>query len=176
MTSLLDRLRQQHYMAAAVVFGIVAIIGIVVGLTTTGWDFPLLLFVFLSGTLGGTINHFRRLQAVSPEETPSIGEMDRPMVRVQALVSPVIGGVFAVVLYVIFIAGILQGSFFPTFTATDTTYRFVDDLFGIRPATTGDAAKTIFWGFVAGFSEWFVPNILDKVASEQREHERSGKD
>ncbi|NIR93988.1 MAG: hypothetical protein GWO08_10025, partial [Gammaproteobacteria bacterium] len=70
---------------------------------------------------------------------------------IQVYVSPVVGGVFAVVLYAFFITGIITGAFFPEFKGLNEPYSGVADLFGnLSPDNRLDAAKALVWAFVAG--------------------------
>ncbi len=84
---------------------------------------------------------------------------------VGVVVSPLIGALFALVLYIAFVSEILQGSLFPKFTPVPYTglSTFIENAV---PMNTADAAKALFWSFVAGFAEGFVPNFIDKVARE----------
>ena len=88
------------------------------------------------------------------------------------LLIPINGGIFAVVLMLIFLSGILQGAMFPEYTHTvefDKTnlealvISFTDWTKTTFPKTGEDVAKLMFWSFVAGFSERFVPQIIRKT-------------
>lgn len=127
----------------------------------------LIVMVFMAGTVGGVANNYRRLYLL-PTSAQILDDADaRRLMTIQLYISPWIGGIFAVVMYGIFAAGVLQGELFPTFQATDTcfttAYTFADQLV---PATNIDAAKAILWAFVAGFAELFVPNFIDKLTRE----------
>lgn len=50
----------------------------------------------------------------------------------------------------------------------DGCQSYVDYLDKWKPKLPADLAKLIVWGFVAGFSERFVPNILNKIASDEK--------
>lgn len=80
-----------------------------------------------------------------------------------AAMSPVIGGTFATLLYRIFLAGILQGEFFPAFACADQPFTDYGAFSTCNPATNADAAMALVWGFVARFAELFVPNVLDRL-------------
>ena len=41
----------------------------------------------------------------------------------------------------------------------------IDLLIKTYPSTGSDLAKFLFWSFVAGFSECFFPQIINKVAA-----------
>ena len=121
--------------------------------------------VCLAGAVGGVANNFRRLQRLRMHNWEELDSRTRWLMTLQIYVSPLIGALFAGVLYIAFMAEILQGSLFPQFTSAD--YVGLKDfiLRGV-PTTTADAAKALFWSFVAGFAEGFVPNFIDKVAQE----------
>ena len=83
----------------------------------------------------------------------------------QLWLSPLIGGILALVLYLIFASKVLAGAIFPDFENTDSRYtNFRCFLLSIKFATNMDAAKMLLWAFAAGFSERFVPNILNDMA------------
>jgi len=127
-------------------------------------------FVFMVGTVGGIANNYRRLQRLPlvAEEATEEARIAQRLVTIQIYLSPLIGGVFAVVLYVIFMAGMLGGDFFPAFQCAEDVFidapHFADCTL---PQSNSDAAKALVWGFIAGFIEGFVPNFIDRLAKEQ---------
>ena len=126
--------------------------------------FPLLALVFLSGCIGGTTNHYRRLQQIPDNDEQVRAKVSQTTFLLQALVSPVLGGIFAVAAYLIFAGKLLEGPFFPAFKDTDSAYEGLLKFFDVTPAKNIDVAKMLVWGFVSGFSERFVPNLLDKFS------------
>ena len=52
----------------------------------------------------------------------------------------------------------------PATTGPDNNF-MIDLLTKTYPSTGPDLAKLLFWSFVAGFSERFVPQIITKVAA-----------
>lgn len=89
------------------------------------------------------------------------------ILKLQIFLLPIFGGLFAVVLYAVFVSGIIQGELFPKFKGTadefSTPYEFADKTF---PATNADFSKAILWAFIAGFAEGFVPNFIDKLVKD----------
>ena len=84
------------------------------------------------------------------------------------LLVPIYGGIFALALYIIFLSGLIEGSMFPEFYTAPfeekpTTENIINLLKETYPKSAEDFAKFIFWSFVAGFSERFVPQIIHKV-------------
>ncbi|OUS13288.1 hypothetical protein A9Q89_03455 [Gammaproteobacteria bacterium 53_120_T64] len=85
-------------------------------------------------------------------------------------IPPLVGAISAAVLYVIFSGQIITGPFFPNFTCELETGCNEFQLFlgSWSPDQAEDYAKAIVWGFIAGFSERFVPDILNRVTKESQ--------
>jgi hypothetical protein len=121
---------------------------------------------FLCGIIGGFVSIQQRMPKVSDEELALLTTS-----WFQILLVPIFGGIFSLVLYCIFLSGIMTGNLFPVFSmpkppVTGPDTNFIVDIFTKTfPATGEDFAKFIFWSFVAGFSERFVPQIVTKAAS-----------
>ena len=119
---------------------------------------------FLCGIVGGFVSIQQRLPKVSNAE---LGLLTKSWFQI--LLVPIFGGVFALVLYCVFLSGIVSGHLFPQFVvpqagATGPDDQFMWDIFSkTYPETTQDFAKLLFWSFVAGFSERFVPQIINKA-------------
>src|SRR5262249_14292200 len=76
--------------------------------------------------------------------------------------------IFALVLYLAFLSGVIEGGLFPKFSIPEfSNPTSTDDLKGFfagtYPQSGTDFAKLVFWSFVAGFSERFVPQIVSGV-------------
>jgi len=121
---------------------------------------------FLCGIIGGFVSIQQRIKGVSDEELSLLTKS-----LFQILLVPIFGGVFSLVLYCIFLAGFISGNMFPEFYIPEPTNSVPDDNFMIEfftktyPLTGQDFAKFLFWSFVAGFSERFVPQIVSNVAN-----------
>jgi hypothetical protein len=73
-------------------------------------------------------------------------------------------------IYLVFAAGLLKGDLFPEFTCMpnkDSCNDFQGFLTHWAPNGAPANAKAIVWGFIAGFSERFVPNILNRLATDK---------
>lgn len=132
--------------------------------------------VFLTsylGVLGAVISISRRTKAFND----IAGSDTDPIVRVMAMengktsiqLSIVAGGVFALVLYLVFVSGtagnIFVAKLVPAFQAAPYCLTGMDILLaGFIPATTLDLAKLLMWAFIAGFAEKLVPDVLDRFA------------
>lgn len=120
---------------------------------------------FACGLVGGFVSIQQRLNKFGDEELDLLSRS-----WFQVLLIPVYGGIFAMVLYVGFLSKIIEGSLFPQFASppfsepiptSDDIRNFFSQTY---PATGADLAKLVFWSFIAGFSERFVPQIIDTQA------------
>jgi hypothetical protein len=143
--------------AMAILFGVTFFLGERLMLT---------LIAFTCGIIGGFVSMQQRIRKLSEEEIALLAESFFQIVLV-----PIFGGVFALVLYCMFLSGILSGHLFPTFfmpspppDGPDTAF-ISSLLLKTYPATGPDLAKFLFWSFVAGFSERFVPQFVTSFAS-----------
>ena len=119
---------------------------------------------FGCGLLGGFVSIQQRIKKFGDEELDLLS-----LSWFQILLIPVYGGIFALVLYIGFLSEIVTGPLFPSFAGprfskpiptTEDIRSFFSQTY---PATGADLAKLLFWSFIAGFSERFVPQILSKA-------------
>ena len=156
----------------------IAIILVVAAMTTTALlatfgKVPYEALIFVSGTVGGVVNSFRRIQDLSTAKAHESSAMTERLVTIQIYVSPLVGGIFAFVLYTIFMAGLVQGSLFPEF-ADDQPYKTYKDFARMSiPKMNADVAKAIVWAFIAGFSEGLVPNFISKITKDAGQEKQS---
>lgn len=121
---------------------------------------PLTLAVFLTGAGGGVLSTYFRLKDISPSKVSSNAIL-------QIYMTPIISGVLGWTMYGLFLTGVLQGALFPAFTVLKgDNYQDLSGIFDIVPKLKMDAAKSLLWAFVAGFSEKLIPNILDRLADQ----------
>ncbi len=144
-----------------------AVTGLVFGLTLIAEQRLMVSWLCLEcGIVGGFVSIQQRLSKIKNEELAMLSESWAAI-----LVIPIYGGIFALLLYVMFLADLVQGNLFPTFyvprfSEPPQTSDLVMFLRETYPAQGADFAKLIFWSFVAGFSERFVPQIISSVASD----------
>lgn len=113
--------------------------------------------VFLCGAIGGFISLQRRLKQFEREDLVLLARS-----WIYVLLSPLVGGILASLLFFLFIAGLLQGDLFPDFIETTNEIGGLTTLFDVRGHNHADYAKIIFWCFLAGYSESFVTNIISR--------------
>ena len=142
------------------------VVGMFFGVTLVfGKKFMVSWACFGSGLVGGFVSIQQRLKRIPDEELDLLSRS-----WFQILLIPVYGGVFALVLYLAFLGGIIEGAMFPRFSvpqfAVPPSTQDMKNLFTATYPTAGpDLAKLIFWSFIAGFSERFVPQIISKTTS-----------
>jgi len=122
---------------------------------------------FGCGLIGGFVSIQQRLKKIPDEELELLSRS-----WFQILLIPIYGGVFALVLYLAFLGSIIQGAMFPKFFVPEFSVppstQDMKNLFtSTYPAAGVDFAKLIFWSFIAGFSERFVPQIISKSTSDE---------
>ena len=125
---------------------------------------------FGTGLVGGFVSIQQRIKNVGEEELELLSRS-----WFQILLIPVYGGIFALVLYLAFLGGIVDSPIFPhfsipTFSVPPSTDDMKNLFVGTFPQTGIDFAKLVFWCFVAGFSERFVPQI---ISGAQRDSSKS---
>lgn len=116
---------------------------------------------FSAGIIGGFVGLQRRLKSMSDDDLSLLADS-----WVYVCLSPLVGGILAVVLYILFISTLISGDLFPKFVPDATeSYSRIHNGFSEIFAVHGEAvdyAKMMFWSFVAGFSERFVTDIVSK--------------
>ncbi len=124
---------------------------------------PLLPLVVLSGLTGGFIGIQRRIRSLD------LNELELITVSWLATSLPALyGGILAIVMYVLFLSEIITGPLFPTFESTQPMQEIgsgIESIINTKVVTYQDAARLIFWSFVAGYSERFVPLIVESTES-----------
>jgi hypothetical protein len=133
-------------------------------------NIPTFWVVFFIGEMGGFLSVQHRLQKADGGD-PLFRELQLSSGWFSiVVVAPIIGSFFAVLLYFLFVAGLLQGGFFPTFAGGDSakagSVTLSDFLAHGVPATIADWGKLMVWSFIAGFAERFVPGVLDRLSGD----------
>jgi len=117
--------------------------------------------VMLCGIVGGFVGIQRRLKDLTMHDLELLADS-----RIYLILSPFVGGVLSLVLYLLFISQLLQGDLFPRFVADSKTPVLTKGFFLIadQHAKGGFSgyAKLMFWCFLAGFSEKFVTDVIGK--------------
>jgi hypothetical protein len=131
--------------------------------------FAMIAGVLYLGILGGFVSSQRRMQRIPDDGDPLVTLFELDSAGYYLWLSPLLGAVFAIVLTLMFIAGILEGSIFPTFYSPATHHRagltFFTFTWTTLPISGADYARLFVWSFLAGFAERLVPDNLDRLSS-----------
>ncbi len=148
------KISRQLLLALVILISLISIaLALPLELGSRGYVFPI---VMSAGVIGGFVSLQRRLKNLSDDDLQLLSRS-----RVYIWLSPFVGGVLALVLYLIFLSGLLAGDLFPQFVYDkDAGVQDLLRLFHMRSEEPKEYAKLFFWSFVAGFSEMFVVNII----------------
>lgn len=130
--------------------------------------FATLPLVALTGALGGFVSLQRRIESIPTDRDPLITMIELQSGRFTVALAPLLGSIFAVVLFLIFLSGLLTGNIFPG-PFTFGSWKPGDP---IQDVALGNVSKLLLWSFIAGFAETFVPDTLDNIAA-QGKHQHS---
>lgn len=156
----------RHVVIVSLVAAVTALAVIIAMANTPGLrGVSLAYLVFIAGAVGGIASNYRRLQRLFAVQDPSATERtSQRLVTYQVYLSPVVGGLFALLLYGVFMSGTLfQGGLAPEFACAASPYVDLDGLAACAPTTHADVAKALVWAFAAGFIESLVPNFISTL-------------
>lgn len=122
----------------------------------------------LAGVIGGYTSSFMRVYQMEAGKDLVTGIQGVRFGVTSLIVKPALGGIFAILLHLLFLSKAFSGGMFPALSVAgtgDKLVRFVDFFVGTVEATSVDFAKLLVWCFIAGFAERFVPDVLDSMAN-----------
>jgi hypothetical protein len=113
---------------------------------------------FAVGVIGGFVGLQRRLKKMTADDLTLLANS-----WVYVCLAPLVGGILAVLTYVLFVSGLLAGDLFPKFVpdADAAEHHGLSAIFAIHGGAP-DYGKMLFWCFVAGFSERFATDIISR--------------
>jgi len=128
--------------------------------------------VVVAGVLGSFVSALNRIYSASNVfPTYRYSELLRGVnwyLIAYSSIPALVGAISATILYVVFASEIIVGPFFPAFSCSaekGECTEFLSFLSHWSPTGATDYAKAIVWGFFSGFSERYVPDILNRVAN-----------
>jgi hypothetical protein len=122
------------------------------------------LVAFVCGVFGGFVGLQRRLKTLPDDDLTLLAHS-----WVYVCLSPLVGGILAMVTYILFVSELLAGDLFPKFVPDTGVAPEQTESLAVIFAIHGEAAdygKLMFWCFVAGFSERFATNIIGRFESD----------
>jgi len=120
-----------------------------------------LILVGTIGLIGASLSIEQRIRSIGID---GVSLIDVLKVGQGGLMVARLSGVFfAIVLTLIFAGGLISGSLFPKYpTITPPNdFNLLDFLKNLMPQGFENQYKLLFWCFVAGFAERFVPDVVD---------------
>ena len=136
---------------------------------------PLLLpLIMEAGIVGALFSALNRLynvdQSGADSITPTLNRLSGWYITMYALVPPLIGATAAIVLYLVFVSKLVVTPVFPTVTCQPEGA--CKDILGLMqhywPTNPEDYDKALVWSIIAGFSERFVPDVLQSLVAKQQ--------
>lgn len=162
---------EYQFFGAVCLVGVLGVALLYSYLIAVKWNPPLMIFVAAVGVLGAYFSSLTRLYNVDQLSvaliTPTVSKLGGGYLLMYSLVPAIIGAIAAVVLYVIFLAGLMgSGGVFPAITCKiDKCSTLFAVLRYFEPSEAQDYCKVLVWAFAAGFSERLVPNTLTSLAA-----------
>jgi ABC-type multidrug transport system fused ATPase/permease subunit len=155
------------------------VVGLLSSYVIAKWEPPLLILVMLAGTLGAFFSALTRLYNVDQLSialiSPTVSELEGRYLLMYSLVPPIIGAIASVVLYIAFVGGIIGGGIFPELVCKPNAAScesLVDVMRNYGPKGAQDYGKVLIWGFIAGFSERLVPDMLQTLVTKSEKDDQ----
>lgn len=124
--------------------------------------------VFCAGVLGGVLSAQQRLISSEIPEDRWIRGFHSLLPRVTVWVSPIFGGVGALVLFAFLQSGLAQKIFtfdvFPEFAPASVGAHPLVSFLNAVPKDAANAALLVLLSFISGFSERLIPDLLDRLS------------
>ncbi len=135
--------------------------------------FPLIL---LMGAIGAFISLVQRVQSIPSTGDPILNVLNIKSGRWDFLLAPFSGALFALLAYLLFISGFVNGQLFPSIvdgpkelSPNDPHLSFNWYAHWMMPKSPTDFAKLLIWCFIAGFAERLIPDALNRLVAQKVE-------
>lgn len=124
---------------------------------TAGERYPKVFFLIAASVLGSLVNQPFRDKEDNKGKGPTLFVLYLAW-------KCAVASVFAILINLVFISGVISGELFPRFSGTGLAYHdMMDWAVSVDPITNADMAKMLVWSFLAGFSEKLVPNMVTMI-------------
>ena len=140
---------------------------------------PFILLVMLSGMLGAFFSALTRLYNIDQISvaliSPLATKLDGRHLLMYSFVPLMVGAIGSVALYWGFVSKLVEGGLFPKLCCKGeamTCTQLVEVLNNYGPKEAADYGKVLIWAVIAGFSERFVPDLLQSLAAQSQNDRR----
>ena len=121
--------------------------------------------VLIMGAMGGFVSMYLRMQTVDLRVPALSALLDSRYGRYSIMIAPVFGAAFAGLLLLLFAGGLIEGQLFPKVIPVGSN--FMSLFLETHAQDPVHMVKLLVWSFVAGFAERLVPNVLNRLASDE---------
>ncbi len=123
------------------------------------------LVVILTGTIGGFVGLQRRVKGFEDDDLELLASS-----WLYTVLAPVVGGVLALLLYILFLSELLAGDLFPSFVPNaDVKGEGINIILEQHAEGYQDYAKLLVWAFIGGFSEKFVVDVIGRFEASAKQ-------
>lgn len=131
-----------------------------------------------AGISGAIVSTMIRLYRFDARHEPLLTWLNLEQGKNSIFVTPFLGGVFATILVILMRGDLLQGPLFPNLMEAipaspegvgNQCWNNLQPTFVKGCKNYADISKLIIWCFISGWSERFVPDVLDKLSSQGME-------
>lgn len=120
--------------------------------------------VLFMGALGGFVSLQQRIQDIPTEGDPVLTLFELQSGQFSLYLAPLTGAIFALLVFLMFLGGLLTGSLFPDFKDLQMNPVKYGNLFEYV-----QYGKLMVWSFIVGFAERFVPDTLTGLVGRSRQ-------
>lgn len=122
-------------------------------------EYPLSWFIIIAAILGSLVNE--------PFRQGEPHQYTYGWIAAYISWKSAVSVVFAFLLYLMAIGGLIGGDMFPHFVqaklADGVHWSMTNFVTAVKPESYKDVAKILVWSFIAGYSEKFVPNLIGQI-------------
>jgi hypothetical protein len=129
-----------------------------IGVLFLGEDARVGTLVFLIGNIGGYVSVHRGLGELNDAEVIGLSRSWWSII-----VPSFVGGVLALVMYLLFLSNIISGDIFPLFKPDTDSPNGVESILTQHANGMNSYAKLFVWSFISGFNQKYVVDIINSV-------------
>ncbi|WP_282296066.1 hypothetical protein [Stenotrophomonas sp. PS02289] len=124
----------------------------------------------VAGSVGATVSTLIRFQKIDPRRDPLMVWLSLYRDKTLQWLSPLLGALFGLIMFLLMRSEMLSGTMFPDFTAEHWRQGWLSVNMESCETQQGcgkmhsDFSRLFVWCFIAGWAERFVPDVLNRLA------------